>query len=66
MERTLNQLKTSEYGYVSKISVENEKLKHRLIDMGITTGVKVRLVKAAPTDKQEWISSTSMVLNTIS
>ena len=49
MMRNLTQLKSGEIGYVEEISVDNEKLKHRLIDMGITTGVKLRFVKAAPT-----------------
>lgn len=48
MSKALTQLKKGESGYVHSINVDNEKLKHRLIDMGITTGVKIRLVKAAP------------------
>lgn len=49
MERTLSMLSNGESAYVQEIRVDNEKLKHRLIDMGITTGVKIRLVKTAPT-----------------
>ena len=46
--RSLVDLKPNENGFISGISIGNEKLKHRMIDMGITTGTKIKLIKTAP------------------
>ena len=47
-KRTLAKLFKQESGVVAKLVGENEKLKHRLIDMGITPGVRITLERVAP------------------
>lgn len=46
--RTLAMLNKLESGVVASISGNDEKLKHRLIDMGITPGVRITLEHVAP------------------
>lgn len=46
-EYTLNDLKTGAFGTVIRMECSGA-MKRRLIDMGITPGVKIKLVKVAP------------------
>ena len=45
---TLNNLKVGEIAEVVKINSNNPALKRRIMDMGITKGVKIKIVKIAP------------------
>lgn len=45
---TLDKLKIGQQARVLKISDENAALKQRLLDMGITTGVTVKIDKVSP------------------
>jgi Fe2+ transport system protein FeoA len=50
-EKTLNALKEGESGIVSSVNVKHGKgrlFEKRLMDIGLTPGTKVRVVKAAP------------------
>lgn len=44
---TLNDLRPLETGIVTEIQLEGL-MKHRLIELGITTGAKVTMLRAAP------------------
>lgn len=46
--RTLESLKTGESGFVHSISVNDEKLRHRMSEMGITPGIEIKMIKSAP------------------
>jgi ferrous iron transport protein A len=47
MEKMLNKLKPGERGTVKKI-IGSGRLYGRLLDMGITKGAKIEVIKAAP------------------
>lgn len=46
--RNLESLKIGESGFVHSLSIEDEKLKHRINEMGITPGIEIKMIKAAP------------------
>lgn len=46
--KLLSDLKLNEKAIVKKIKLDNLLLKRRLLDMGITTGVEVKIKKIAP------------------
>lgn len=47
METTLKSMKPGDAGIVSSLSVKGQ-LKRRLMDMGVTPGADVKVVKVAP------------------
>ncbi|MBQ2661637.1 MAG: ferrous iron transport protein B [Clostridia bacterium] len=46
--KTLDSLKIGESGYVHSFYTEDVKLRHRMSEMGITPGIEIKKIKAAP------------------
>lgn len=48
MIKKLNEMKIDEYAVVNNIEMNNDVVRRRLLDMGITPGAKVKMKRIAP------------------
>ena len=48
MQRTLGKLRAGESGVVGRVDAHDAKTRRRLMDMGLTPGVRVRVQRVAP------------------
>ena len=46
--KTLDNLETGKEGYIQSVNCEDKALRRHILDMGLTPGVEVRLIKTAP------------------
>ena len=48
MKRTLDYLEIGKEGYIKSIECDDKALRRHILDMGLTPGIEVKLIKTAP------------------